>query len=395
MFQELANHNAFIKDLEDTGYHIDFIGNHLVIFGVPYLDEECCLQHGDIFSALDLTGWVIDPPSDHQIFFRGGRPHHQSGEPIRLGGGPNPIVIVDGMVADQSFSFKLKGENQEMRPYVSIQEKLLTYLDVITAPAILVFPDATPLRGIEVKAAAQGGPLKIPDTMSARYRINDISSKLEGVSVAIIGLGGTGAYILDLVSKTSVSRIGLFDSDKIHIHTIMRLPGALKKETGKNKVEALATIYGELHGGIEFVSEKIDSTNFDLLDSFHFIFVAIDNADARGAIAEYLVQKDLPFVDCGMGVVRSAGGLNAMMRVTRPTGGNFRDILSSPFLPVTKPKDDEYRAQIQIAEFNAINAALAVVAFKQNFGLYEDLHESAAFIFESCTNEFSFFGKKS
>ena len=81
------------------------------------------------------------------------------------------------------------------------------------------------LRGIAVKAAAQGSPLRFPDTMSARYHMNDVSSLLRGKKVAIIGLGGTGSYILDFVARTHLEQIALFDDDKVHVHTIFRIPG--------------------------------------------------------------------------------------------------------------------------------------------------------------------------
>jgi hypothetical protein len=46
-FQELANHNEFIRDLLLQGYDIDFIGGYLVLYGIPYLDSSKNLQHGD------------------------------------------------------------------------------------------------------------------------------------------------------------------------------------------------------------------------------------------------------------------------------------------------------------------------------------------------------------
>ena len=43
--------------------------------------------------------------------------------------------------------------------------------------------------------------------------------------MAIIGLGGTGSYILDFIARTHLERIALFDDDKVHVHTIFRIPG--------------------------------------------------------------------------------------------------------------------------------------------------------------------------
>ena len=56
---ELANHNAFIKDLEETGYLIDFVGGYLVIHGLPSLNKDGRLQYGDWASPVDLNGAVI------------------------------------------------------------------------------------------------------------------------------------------------------------------------------------------------------------------------------------------------------------------------------------------------------------------------------------------------
>ena len=46
------------------------------------------------------------------------------------------------------------------------------------------------------------------------------------VVVAIIGLGGTGGYILDFVAKTPVKQIRLFDPDVFLSHNAFRAPGA-------------------------------------------------------------------------------------------------------------------------------------------------------------------------
>ena len=51
------------------------------------------------------------------------------------------------------------------------------------------------------------------DTASSRAGISLLTGKLAVPKVAIVGLGGTGAYILDLVAKTPVSEIHLFDGD--------------------------------------------------------------------------------------------------------------------------------------------------------------------------------------
>jgi molybdopterin/thiamine biosynthesis adenylyltransferase len=383
---ELASHNPFIKDLDELGYHVDFVGGYLVIYGLPYLDQEGVLKHGDWVSQLDLSDAVIDAPKNHQAWWRGGRPHDQSKREMRLGGGADRVTVAPDFVTDFSFSFKLQ-ENGANRAYRSFEEKAQTYLDVITAPALAAYPDATPLRGIEIKAAAQGSPLRFPDTMSANYNMNDVSSLLRGKKVAIIGLGGTGSYILDFIARTHLERIALFDDDKVHVHTIFRMPGFIPRAIGGPKVEALARQYGQWHAGLDPIPERITPENIDRLSDFDFVFVSVDEGPARLSIVDWLSAKGIPYVDCGMGLTRSTVGLSGFVRITGIDRQAFERNVNTVRLPVEKPKDDEYRKQAQIAELNALNAAMAVIRFKQHFKLLDRLDEATCYIFDTATLE--------
>lgn len=384
---ELVNHNAFLKDLEETGYLIDFVGGYLVFSGLPYLDKDGQLQHGDWASPVDLNGAVIDPPSNHQAWWRGSRPCDQQGRELKLGGGPESVTVTPDLVTNYSFSYKLLDQNGVARTYQSFEEKVQTYLDTITAPALSAHPEATPLRGIAVKAAAQDSPLRFPDMMSSRYNINDLSMLLRGKKVAIIGLGGTGSYILDFIVRTHLLKIVLFDDDKVHVHTIFRIPGFIAQAIGKLKVEVLARHYDQWHAGIEPVAERITSENIERLKEFDFVFVSVDDGPARFLIVDWLSNNDIPFVDCGMGLNRSTVGLSGFVRITGTDRKAFDDNVNTARLPVENAKDDEYRKRAQITELNALNATLAVIRFKQHFGLFDRENEATSYIFDTATFE--------
>lgn len=61
-----------------------------------------------------------------------------------------------------------------------------------------------------------------PDT----HVIYFIGQQLKNQKFAIIGLGGTGAYILDFVAKTPVAEIHLYDGDVFLQNNAFRAPGA-------------------------------------------------------------------------------------------------------------------------------------------------------------------------
>ena len=77
----------------------------------------------------------------------------------------------------------------------------------------------------EVVSHALPDPFHIPNTFEARAGIAPVQDHIRGDRIAIIGLGGTGAFLLDLIAKTPLSGIHLFDSDCVDWDTLMRAPG--------------------------------------------------------------------------------------------------------------------------------------------------------------------------
>jgi Domain of unknown function (DUF6791)/ThiF family len=380
-FQELANHNPFVKEID---YEVDFIGCYFVIYGLPYLDQDRNLKYGDLASPVDLRDKVIDPPKSHQVWFCGSRPHNDLGQRLSLSPREHKVTIVADFITDYSFSLKLLDDSGKKRKYLSFEEKIQTYLDMITSPAIATFPKEISIQNNIRETREQDSPLRIPDTLSSRYHINDVSSLLKNKTVAIIGLGGTGSYVLDMIARTHLKKIALFDDDKVHVHTIFRMPGFINAPE-KSKVEALACQYGLWHLGIVPIAERITEDNIEQLREFDFVFVTVDDGPSRLLILTWLTENEIPFVDCGMGLNRSAGGLNGAVRITGVDQSAFKRTVNTPYLPTGKNKDDEYRTFAQMAEFNALNACLAVIRFKQHFKLYERSEDSASYIFESAS----------
>jgi hypothetical protein len=222
--------------------------------------------------------------------------------------------------------------------------------------------------------------------------MNDISNRLCSKKVAIIGLGGTGAYILDFVTRTHLERIGLFDDDTVYVDTIFRYPGFIPRAIGQKKVDALVQQYSNWHSGIEGFPEQITNNNIDSLTGYDFVFVSIDDGEARRHIVDWLTAKGIPFVDCGMGLNRVLGGLNGSARITGTDRAAFEKSAGTRHLPTANAKEDEYRKQAQIAELNAFNAALAVMRFKQHFNLYAREDDAVSYIFETTSFELAAFG---
>jgi molybdopterin/thiamine biosynthesis adenylyltransferase len=202
----------------------------------------------------------------------------------------------------------------------------------------------------------------------------EFTRRLELDKLAIIGLGGTGSYILDLVAKTPVKEIHLFDDDVLLNHNAFRAPGAPTLDELRVpplKVNYLAAIYGRMHRGIrphpEFISEK----NLGLLDGVRFAFLCFDDAPAKVKLIEHLEAREVPFIDVGLQVLKKQRGLTGSLRVTTSTPQKRDHFRRQVPLDVNQVPN-EYDENIQIADLNALNAALAVIRWKRLMGYYVD-----------------------
>jgi len=187
----------------------------------------------------------------------------------------------------------------------------------------------------------------------------------------VIGLGGTGAYVLDFIVKTPVREIRSFDLDCYYVHNAFRSPGRVEEtEFGKPKAHVYHARYDNFRHGLTMAPKFIDSQSSSKLDGVTFAFVSVDKGSARAGIFDLLTAKKIPFIDVGMGLNRKHGALNGMVRVTYFSAADAEKIRAMQFAELADRPDDIYRANIQIAELNALNACLAVIRFKQLRGFY-------------------------
>lgn len=219
---------------------------------------------------------------------------------------------------------------------------------------------------------------KYPDTNSSRAGISALNSRFEGMKIAVVGVGGTGSYILDLVAKTHVEEIHLFDGDVFQLHNAFRAPGACAAETfdasGKlTKVSYYSKIYTRFRNGVKGHPIFIDEDNVKLLAGFDFVFISVDRNKVRDFITKKLLEFKVPFIDVGMGIDQVGDQLVGTLRVTAGTSERFAHLESR--IGSQEIADNLYANNIQIADMNCLNAALAVLRWKKMVGFYQDLKQ--------------------
>lgn len=371
MSQQLINRNPDLKKLRDSGYSVSIIANHLVVDDVPYVTSERQIKFGRLVSTLNLAGDKTRPPDTHVIYFAGEHPCMKDGRRMHQLDHGNAIqTLAAGLVVDRSFSHK------PAAGYADYFEKIEGYVGFISNQATSLDPGVTAKRFKVIEAAEDDSVFQYLDTASSKAGITALTEKFEGQKIAIVGMGGTGSYILDLIAKTPVAEIHLFDFDRFYSNNAFRAPGAASLEELREaslKVEYFARIYGRMHKQVIPHEARLTTETVGLLEGMTFVFICVDRGDARRAVVEELERRNIPFIDCGMGIERTDDKLRGVVRVTTSASGNREHVRKGRMSFVENDVADEYSQNIQIAEMNALNAALAVIRWKKLFGFYDDL----------------------
>jgi hypothetical protein len=137
------------------------------------------------------------------------------------------------------------------------------------------------------------------------------------------------------------------------------------------KVDYFKAIYEKMHKGVVAHPEFLDETNAEKhLRDAKFAFLCLDEGPAKALAIAKLTEFGVPFVDVGMGLLVKDSQVSGILRVTtskpQQRGAHRR-------IPCGEnDSENEYDKNIQVADLNALNAALAVVKCKKLFGFYAD-----------------------
>ena len=371
MSQKLINLSPDLRQLRDEGYNIEIRSNYLLVKDVPHVNSSREVKRGILVSKLNLAGDKTARPDDHQAQFVGDRPCHSDGTPMNEVVNQSAATKLDeGLIIDHSFSRKPK-----CGYYLDYYEKMTTYVAILSSHAQVIEPGATAQTYRVDESEEADSPFNYLDTASSRAEINIVAKKLALDKIAIVGLGGTGSYVLDLMAKTLVKEVHIFDGDKLSTHNAFRSPGAPSIEELREqplKTAYFADRYSKIHRGIVRHDSFVDASNVGLLSEMKFVFLCLDHAASKQLIVEKLEELGIPFVDVGMGLYLTNGSLGGILRVTTSTTEQRQHVRTKGRISFRNQDDNEYNTNIQIADLNALNAALAVVKWKKLFGFYAD-----------------------
>jgi len=377
MSRQLISRSVDLQRLREEGYDLEIRAGFLLVKDVPYVNSKREVKQGTLVSTLTLADDVTAKPDNHVAYFEGEHPCRQDGKEIeQIKNESVRKALAEGVWIDHTFSAKPKpAEN-----YEDYYAKMTTYVAILSGPAQAIDSTVTAriFPVIEPERDDEDAVFKYIDTASSRAGIDLVAKKLALKRVAIVGLGGTGSYVLDLIAKTLVKEIHLFDGDTFFQHNAFRSPGAPAGEELRakpNKAAYFRDMYSKMRLGIIAHEAYVGIDNIEVLREMDFVFLCLDRGTAKRFVVGKLEEFGISFVDVGMGVYASEGSLGGVLRTTTSTPAK-RDHFRTRVPFSDGDGENEYAQNIQIADLNALNAAMAVIKWKKLFGFYLDFdHE--------------------
>lgn len=125
--------------------------------------------------------------------------------------------------------------------------------------------------------------------------------QLCSATVAVIGLGGVGAYAAEMLVRAGVTRLVLLDSDEVSVSNKNRQLLALDSTIGRPKTEVMAARLRDINPKAELhlIGEYLTEDNVpQLLGGFKLDYLvdAIDTLAPKIALIKYCMSEHIPLV---------------------------------------------------------------------------------------------------
>ena len=370
------DHSKDLKKLRDEGYNVRTKENYLIVEDIPYIDEKATIKKDgilvtnlEIVQSPNMPTVTSSPIKQHVIYFKGSYPCNKTGKPIEGIRHQTVNRSVGSILCNYSFS------NKPSTGYKDYYEKIVRYIEIISAPAISKDNTLTAkvFRAIPNENKSDS-VFKFIDTNSSISGVNDINNRCRGMKVALIGLGGTGSYVLDHLVRMEVSEIHLYDGDVFLQQNAFRAPGSIFLEDfhlKPFKTDFYKEKYSGFREGIVSVPEYITENNCNELLNFDFVFLNMDSDEIKKKIISLLVENKVKFIETGVGLDFSPNNkISGIGRVIYSDENNNMHLEKR----ISYVSDEEklYGSNIQTSDINNLLACIAVVKFKKSIGIYED-----------------------
>lgn len=173
-------------------------------------------------------------------------------------------------------------------------------------------PTSNPKEGTAVmdESTSEGNPYSRLMRLNHASAINGYEN-ISNYTVAIFGLGGIGAVLAEMLTRSGIGKLILFDKktvDPEHLNRLFFRPehvGLSKTQAAKASLASLNPLVTvetfsldvTTHGSEEMISEKLRGCGVEPGDPVDLIVTCVDNRDARLVINEIRKELGVPWMD--------------------------------------------------------------------------------------------------
>lgn len=158
---------------------------------------------------------------------------------------------------------------------------------------------------------------------------NDAIERLKGCRVAVFGIGGVGGYATEVLARSGVGHLELFDNDQVNVTNINRQIVALHSTLGQYKVDVAADRIHDINPECMVVPHRMfylpECADEVDLAQFDYVVDCIDTVQAKLELVRRCHRLGVPII-CSMG---AANKLN-------PSGFRVADLSKTSVDPLAK-----------------------------------------------------------
>ena len=147
--------------------------------------------------------------------------------------------------------------------------------------------------------------------------------------MAVFGVGGVGGYAVEVLARSGVGQLDLFDNDRVSLSNINRQIIALHSTVGKLKVDVAKERVMDINPECSVFAHAVfylpdNADNFDLT-RYDYVLDCIDTIAAKVELVKRCKSQGIP-------VISSMGAANKM----DPTAFCVTDIFKTKMDPIAK-----------------------------------------------------------
>lgn len=159
--------------------------------------------------------------------------------------------------------------------------------------------------------------------------IGDKVSILQNSTIAVIGVGGVGGYVVEALARCGVGKLIIVDNDKVSLSNINRQIIALNSTIGEYKVDVAEKRIKDINPNCVVEKHKTfilkDTINDLQLDNCNYVVDAIDTISGKLEIIKKCKTNNINIISC-MGTGNKID----------PTAFMIKDIFDTKICPVCK-----------------------------------------------------------